>query len=206
MQRASIVAAAAGPLLAAAAAAPAAIVWNEAVNGDLSNNQAAPSAVTLSAGANTVIGNATGGPDTQDWLAVTVPGGFQLDSFKLVAYQSTDVQGFTGFQAGSAFVGSPFTAGSYAGYAHYGTAATNPPLATANLVGADLLPIMANPAVSAGATGFTIPLPAGTYTFLIQQLGASTDYTFEYGVSQTPAPSTLAILGLAAGAARRRRR
>jgi hypothetical protein len=103
-------------------------------------------------------------------------------------YVSTDDQGFTGFQFGSSFSGDEFTAGSYAGYAHFGFAANNPdgnPVA-ASTVGVDLLPLMANPNFAPGATGFTPPLAAGTYTFLIQQGGsATTGYRFDMTV--TPA-------------------
>jgi PEP-CTERM motif len=178
----------------------ATVVWNESVNGDLSNSQSAPTPITLSAGTNSIIGSVvsstsqTGDPD---WVALTVPAGFQLNSDVLAAYTSTDNQGFTGFQAGSSFVGNPETTPSaYAGYAHFGSAATNP-ITPTNLVGQDLLPLMANPSVAAGATGFTIPLGAGTYTFLFQQTGASlTSYQFDFGVTAVPEPGSLCLLGL----------
>src|SRR5262249_19052180 len=83
-------------------------------------------------------------------------------------YKSSDDQGFTGFQVGSSFSGDEFTEGSYAGYAHFGTDATNP-LPPSSTVGVNLLPLMANPTFSVGATGFTQPVGPGTYTFLIQQ-------------------------------------
>src|SRR5207302_3789970 len=115
---------------------------------------------------------------------------------------STDAQGITGFQFGSSFpggVGSEFLAGSYAGYAHFGTGATNPstPLST---VGVDLLPLMADPSFAPGTTGFTPPLAAGTYTFLIQQGDPSTTgYRFNMTVRpvQVPEPgSSLCLLGM----------
>ena len=52
-----------------------------------------------------------------------------------------------------------------------------------NVVGMDLLPLMADPTVAAGALGFTDPLGPGSYTFLIQQLDSSTSYTFDFGVT-----------------------
>jgi hypothetical protein len=111
------------------------------------------------------------------------------------AYSSSDAQGFTGFQVGSTFPGSPFTAGSYAGYAHFGTGATNPstPVST---VGVDLLPLMANPSVAAGATGFTAPLGPGNYTFLIQQLGGATSYEFDATVTAVPEPGSLCLMAV----------
>src|SRR5436309_11159093 len=115
------------------------ILWNESSSGDLSNNQSAPSPFTLANGMNAVIGT-VGGADSQDWITLTVPAGLQLSSVTLAAYSSVDVQGFTGVQRGTAFVGSPFTESSYLGYAHFGTAADNGPFPPANLVGVDILP------------------------------------------------------------------
>ncbi len=175
--------------------------WDESVNGNLSSDQAAPTAIALTSGDNFVSGNVNGTTvNPQDWVAITVPTGFKLSSYTLTAYNSTDTQGFTGFQVGSSFVGSPVAPASYAGYAHYGTGATNPAVPM-NVVGTDLLPLMADPTVAAGALGFTDPLGPGSYTFLIQQLGSSTSYTFDFGVTAAtaaPEPASLGVLGAAA--------
>jgi hypothetical protein len=192
-------------MLGAAAAARADVIWDESASGDLSNSQAAPTALPLAAGTNSILG--TVGPgDMQDWVALTVPAGFQLSALVLAAYQSTDVQGFIGVQAGPVFVGSPFSPGSYLGYAHFGTGATNGPLPPTNLVGADLLPIMGDTTLAAGSQGFTPPLPSNTYTFLIQQLGAVTAYQLDYNVTPVPAPAGLGALLLGATGVSRRRR
>ena len=54
------------------AAAPAkATIYNEAISGDLSNDPAAPTALTLTPGLNSVIGTVNGfppGTDPQDWV------------------------------------------------------------------------------------------------------------------------------------------
>jgi PEP-CTERM motif len=172
--------------------------WDESVSGDLSNNPAAPTGLTLTLGANSVIGTVNGsGGDSQDWIALTVPAGFQMTSYVNAVYTSSDAQGFTGFQFGPTFPGSAFSAGSYAGYAHFGTGATNPSPPTST-VGVDLLPLMASPTVAPGSTGFTPPLAAGTYTFLIQQLGSSTNYEFDMNLSSVPEPATLCLLSLGA--------
>ena len=178
------------------AAAPAnATDYDEGTSGDLSNNQAAPTPLTLTLGPNAIIGSVNGSSDSQDWVSLTIPSGFVMASFVNAAYSSTDAQGFTGFQIGSAFVGSTFSQGSYAGYAHFGTRATNP-TTPASTVGVDLLPLMANPTVAPGATGFTPPLAAGTYTFLIQQLGAATNYEFDATVTAVPEPESVSLLGV----------
>jgi hypothetical protein len=197
------------------AAAPAkAIIFDEAVSGDLSNDKAAPTALTLTPGLNSVIGTVAGfppaGSDPQDWVSFTIPTGFVMTSYVNSKYGSEDDQGFTGFQVGSSFSGDEFTAGNYAGYAHFGTGATNPDgTPPSSTVGVDLLPLMANPSFAPGATGFTPPLAAGTYTFLIQQGDPSTtSYQFDMTVRSVPEPgSSLCLLvlgGLAILALQRR--
>ena len=194
-------------------ASPAkAIIFDEAVSGDLSNNKATPTALTLTPGSNSVIGtvNGFGNGDPQDWVSFTIPTGFVMTSYVNSKYGSEDDQGFTGFQVGSSFSGDEFTAGNYAGYAHFGTGATNPDgTPPSSTVGVDLLPLMANPSFAPGATGFTPPLAAGTYTFLIQQGDPSTtSYQFDMTVRSVPEPgSSLCLLvlgGLAILALQRR--
>ena len=188
------------------AAAPAiATIHDEAVSGDLSNDKAAPTALTLTPGSNSVIGTVNGfppGTDPQDWVSFTIPTGFVMTSYVNSKYDSTDAQGFTGFQFGSSFpggIGSEFLEGSYAGYAHFGFAATNPDgTPPSTTVGVDLLPLMANPIFAPGTTGFTPPLAAGTYTFLIQQGNpVTTSYQFDMNVRSVPEPgSSLCLLGV----------
>jgi hypothetical protein len=184
------------------AAAPAkATIYDEAVSGDLSNDKAVPTALTLTPGSNSVIGTVSGfdNGDGQDWVSFTIPTGFVMTSYVNSKYDSTDAQGFTGFQFGSSFSGNEFLAPSYAGYAHFGTGATNPdgtpPLST---VGVDLLPLMADPSFAPDTTGFTPPLAAGTYTFLIQQGDPeTTSYQFDMTVRSVPEPgSSLCLLGM----------
>ena len=109
------------------------------------------------------------------------------------------MQGFTGVQSGTAFVGSPATAAPYLGYAHFGTAADNGSLPTANLVGVDILPIMGNTTSAPGSQGFTPPLGSGSYIFLIQQLGGTTSYEFDYAVTAIPELRSQAIIAILCG-------
>lgn len=193
MKMKSLLPGTAAVLLLSVSFSSASILWDEGASGDLSSTQGSPTSLNLSAGVNSVIGT-VGAGDSQDWLTLTVPDGFELSSIFLQAYASTDAQGFTGLQAGSVFTGSTFTPGNYLGYAHFGTGATNPSTPT-NLVGTDILPIMKDPSAAAGAQGFT-SLGNGSYAFLIQQLGAATSYQFDYNVTAVPEPSLAGLLGL----------
>jgi hypothetical protein len=191
----------AGIILATNSISRATVIWNQATNGALSENPAAPNAFTLSAGTNSIIATVGGGSGetgiNQNWVNINIPAGLDLSNLVLASYTSTDAQGFIGVASGTSFAGGESavnTTSSYLGYAHYGTGATNPSTPT-NLVGDDILPLMGNNAVvSPGSAGFTPPLPAGSYTFLIQQLGATTNYQFDFDVSTVPEPATGALL------------
>jgi hypothetical protein len=182
-----------------------AIIFDEGVSGDLSNNKTTPTALTLTPGSNSVIGtvNGFGKGDPQDWVSFTIPTGFVMISYVNFKYDSTDDQGFTGFAFGSSFPGgvdSEFDAANYAGYAHFGTQAQNPDgnPTRSSTVGVNLLPLMADPSFAPGTSGFTPPLGAGTYTFLIQQGDdVPTGYQFDMTLRAVPEPgSSLCLLGI----------
>ena len=86
----------------------AAVIYNESVSGDLSNNQAEPTPLMLALGTNSVVGT-VGTGDNQDWITVNVPSGLTLSSLVLASYNSSDSQGFLGVQRGTSFVGNPET-------------------------------------------------------------------------------------------------
>jgi len=177
--------------------AHAAVIWNSAVNGPLSASGSAPTAFNLTSGTNSII-STVGGGSQQNWVEIAIPSGLRLSELVLASYQSTDAQGFTGVQSGTTFVGSVNSAASYLGYTHFGTGATNGSLPATNLVGTDVLPLMGNNAVtSPGSQGFTPPLPDGDYVFLIQQLGAMTNYQYDFDVTQVPEPVGAWLLGAA---------
>jgi hypothetical protein len=167
------------------------VIYNQSVSGPLSSNQADPTPLTLGPGTNSVIAT-VGTGQIQDWITVHVPSGVSLSSIVLASYQSNDQQGFIGVQKGTAFVGNPETASPYLGYSHFGTGATNGALPPTNLVGKDILALMANASLAQGSQGFTPPLNSGDYTFLIQQLGASTAYQFDFDTTAT-APTLQSI-------------
>jgi hypothetical protein len=90
--------------------ATAATVWDESVNGDLSNNPLAPTVLTFAPGSNDVIGQAGGSPGPgalapfdQDFFSFTVPKGYELRSLEAVKVQltsPTDEVAFIAIQSG----------------------------------------------------------------------------------------------------------
>jgi hypothetical protein len=172
-------------LLALAATTQAATVWDEAINGDLSDDHANPSSVVLSSGTNSVyctFSNA-GSPDADyDYLHIHVPAGRKLTGLVLASFVSDDSIAFIGVQAGSIMTFSTEEAFDHAddmlGYSHFGPGEGN------TVVGADILPFMGTfPAEQGGSSAFTPPLPSGDYTFWLQQIGGFTTVQLNYIVS-----------------------
>ncbi len=203
-------------LLVVAAAAGAA-ERHESGSGDLSDNRFAPASLDLTwagtpgpngqAGNNIVSGTFGRGGDGRidlDFLHVRVPQGFGLSEIR-VGQQATFAgrSAFIGLGAGASMTVDPaaVSAAGLLGWAHFGPAQRQ----------TDILDEMAVP--TAGASGFSRPLPAGDYTLWIQETGVgSFNWRFNLVITPTPVPepqTTLlwfAGLGLAAAVARRRRR
>jgi hypothetical protein len=158
----------------------AAVVWDESLNGDFSDNRLAPTSIpTLSVGTNSVLG-AIGesiGQSDLDYYTINVPQNAVLSALILADYQSLDEISFVGVQAGTRMT-VPTTTGTAAGllgWLHFG------PSGSAG-VGDDLLPGMGSGAFS--ADGFTPPLPSGPYTFWVQAFdGFPVDYQFDFVVT-----------------------
>lgn len=165
------------------------VVWNESVDGDISGARLSPTSLgTLGTGTYSVIGTLGGGE--LDYFTFTLGPGTQLSALMLSTYVSADSTAFIGLQAGSVFTesnASPNVA-NLLGYTHFGPA----------VLGTDILD---NIGTGSGAIGFTGTLPGPTYTFWVQQLGASTSYQFDLVV--IPEPGTYAAVagGLAFGLA-----
>ncbi len=195
-------AATAAALLMAGAAAQAA--WNEATDGDLSNNGLAPSFAAFVAGSNLLSGTtgraAAGGPVDRDYLHFTVPAGHALQALQVLPGTTSLGSGaFIGLMSGSTFTVPPdaASAAGLLGWTIFGV----------DQIDTDILEVMSFP--SFDSIGFTVPLPAGDYSLWIQELAVGTaSYRLDFVVAEVPeAPSVLAMLGGLAllGAALRRR-
>jgi PEP-CTERM motif len=194
-------------LLFLSVAGHAAIVWSENINGDLSSNPAAPTPITFQLGSNIISGSVFTGTDTRDYITFTLAPGFELVSLRLLMYDDlntgTPNDGNTGFHAinlgSTSFIPDASTAGFFLGGYHL-----DPP------VGVDLLPVLAL-GVTGGpghaGTGFTVPLEAGTYSYLVQQTGPQlTGYSIEFNVVPEPSSVVLILGGLGVIAGRQRRK
>jgi len=176
----------------------ASFLFTESGDGDLSNIPASPtilgdhpSTVGFSIGSNFVRGSTvTGDPDI---FSFTVGVGYQLSAIQLTSYASTDLRGFIAVQSGSIWnngvgAGGNFTRSTILGYTHFGTHAT------AAHVGEDLLDNL-GASSSGGAIGFSGPLGAGTYTFLVQQTAAAVvNYEFDLQLTPVPEPGEYAMV------------
>lgn len=178
--------------------------WNEAINGDLSGDGLTPTALSLAAGSNAVRGTtgraSAGGPVDRDYFTVTVPAGHQLSELNVLPGTLALGDGsFIGLMAGSQFTVPPTTqtADGLLGWT----------LFSDSNIGDDLLGFMSTP--SFGSEGFSPPLPAGSYSFWVQEtsVGVST-YGLSLVVTAVPEPaSALTLLGglaLLAAALKRR--
>jgi hypothetical protein len=172
-------------------------LYNESVSGDLSNNGLAPTLLTVSLGSNVVFGttgkNATTGIIDRDYFTFTVPQDMELTALTVLPGTTTLGtlgESFIGIESGPQVTVSTAatTAAGLLGWDHYGT----------EDIGVNILPLMGTSGL--GSTGFTAPLPAGTYSFWVQEASAgSVEYGLDFTVA-TPEPAswTMLVTGLAA--------
>ncbi|MEL4896708.1 hypothetical protein [Crocosphaera sp. Alani8] len=143
----------------------------ESVLGDFSDDPNSPESLVLEEGANTLEASSAGGD--QEYVTVTVPEGFQLDSIELESLSSGGDLAFIAVQEGTVFtepLDNTADTSELLGYF----------LFNAGSVGSDILGNIGN---GAGAIGFTGPLPSGDYTFALQQLDGPSEYELIFNTS-----------------------
>ena len=186
-------------LLFFATAAPADVVWDESVDGPLSNDRLNPTSLPLAVGSNIL--SATMRSGDREYVAFSMPPGSQLTRLVLASYAGGDPTSFIGVQRGTTFTEPPtgVNVGELLGWTHFGPSISP--------IGTNMLPRLGQ---GAGSIGFTPPLPADNYTFWIQQTGSgATTYLLDFSVVPEPASLVLLSLGglaIASLAAIRRRR
>lgn len=180
-------------LVAPLAVAPswASVIWDESLNGDLSNDRFNPTAFTLSPGTSSLIATSGADPDTGDmdreFFAFTIPDGFVLSEVRLAAYAGEDEIAFIGLVTGPIMTVDPE---SPAIEELYGWTLFGPLVLP---VGSDYLPRMGS---AQGAIGFTPPLSAGVYSWWSQQLSPPVTYQWDFVVAPEPGTASLLAVGL----------
>ena len=148
--------------------------YDEAVSGDISNDPTNPLELPLSAGITPL--SVTTGDRDQEYVTITNPEGLQLDALVLESFSESNVA-FIGVQEGDTFtepLNDSAVRGNILGHALFGEP---------RQVGTDILD---NIARGWEAIGFEDALPSGVYTFALQQIGISSDYTLAFNVSESP--------------------
>ena len=159
------------------------VTFDEAIDGDISNEPGTPLSLQLANGDNRISGTVITSPDTGtdlDYVSINVPEGSVLNSLILEAYTSVDDVSFIGIQEGPTFTllsaDAPENQNQLLGWSHLGSS-----------VGVDILGTIGSPPGAGDADtaqGFTPPLTAGDYTFWIQETGPEqVDYTLNMVVS-----------------------
>jgi hypothetical protein len=176
---------------------------------DLSSNHLAPTVVPVDSGSNVVMGTMgfTGPVLDRDFFSITVPADLQLAA--LVLGPNTMIGGggsFIGMQAGASISVDPDNVAS-------GAALLGWHLYTSADIGTNILGLMG---AGRDKIGFSGPLPAGTYSFWIQELTPPFPgepfppfpYELDLQITQVPEPGAYALmlggLGLVGFMARRR--
>lgn len=174
----------------------------EGVNGDLSDNPAAPTVWALDAGNNSITGSAGVGSLGSDYdlFTFTVPTGMQIDSVTLDSYSNPGYASFLGLQATPTW-----TTGFDFGVD--GDTLLGWVLFDSSYTGSNMLPEMGANGGGFATGGFTPPLGAGTYTVLLQDYATAFSYGLTFAVSAVPEPATvgLAVFALIGVWSQRRR-
>lgn len=179
-------------------------IWDESVDGDLSDAYLTPNFFALSFGEQSLFGTVTAqGVRDRDLFTIEVPAGGELTAFRILNYASSDPDNisFVGMQLGSTLSQAPSNNFDDAiGYALFGI----------DDVGKDLLPIITGNPFTPPFNGLN-PLPAGEYAVWVNETATTANYGFEFDVAEVspvPEPSTafLGVIGAWILANRRKRK
>lgn len=162
-------------LLALALPVGAAVIHDEGVNGDLSSNPAAPTAIAFPVGSSTIIGTVSGVILDRDYITFTVGAGQVMSAMNLLAH-APDNLGFCAINAGAtSFIPNGASIGSFLSGIH---------VSTIN-VGSNLLNLFVTSSVTTNSLA-TPTLGPGSYCFLIQQTSPITQsYSIEFVIDGT---------------------
>lgn len=141
--------------------------YNEARDGDLSDERLSPTALSFALGENTLAGTSEAGD--RDYFWFTVPENALLSRVVLSKYVSPDEIAFAAIQKGKLITEDPDNADAskLLGWLHLGLVHLN----------RNILPLLGE---QDSAIGFSPPLGPGDYAFWVQQTGISTEYELKF--------------------------
>ena len=180
-----LVAHAAALLCLAAAGTAQALIYDETVDGDLSDDRLNPTALAIATGVNSfAMGTQSG---DLDYFTFTVPTGWNLSSIFHQTYSSDDFVAFIGLQSGTTFTEAPSTVNpaNLLGWLHFGGDTVNSEI---------IDDLAASGSAAPAAIGFEAPLPAGDYTFWMQQTGLAATYALDFTLTPVPEPEQWALM------------
>ena len=180
-----------------ASGAAAEVVYDEAIDGELSGFGFAPTYIQFGAGSNDVLFVTDQDGDDRDFFTFTIEAGFQLSGLVLNAFD-TDNEFNLAFMSINPGNVLPFDPDSPVTEELLGYT-----LFDEGDVGSDLFLEMGQ---AFSTIGFDGPLGPGDYTIWAQETSPAVDtWNLGFIVTPVPAPGALAVLGLAGLAGRRRR-
>ena len=141
------------------------LVYDESVDGDLSNNNTTPSSITFVAGNNRIVTEQSS--DNTDYFTFEVPEGYELSEIIVDDFDILD-DAFIGIANGTTING--FTADELLGGLVYGV----------SHIDTNILPAIG---LLAGTTGFSGALPAGEYSVWLNQTGSTSTVTLNFVIS-----------------------
>jgi hypothetical protein len=176
-------------LLIAICGSAHALIYDEAILGDLSGDGLAPTPLVFDVGVNIIRGTmGTAGPQLDaDIFTITLEPGQFITEILLVEYDHSGVSFYAISGGQTITMDSPDN--------HLSNALIGTP--------GDILPQLAFRSF-AGGLGLARPIPAGTYTMWFQETGGLVEYEMAYTVVPEPVSGLLAVTGLALVCARRR--
>ena len=177
-------------------------VFDDSVNGNASNNGAAPTAVDFSLGSNTIAGTVSNNAavdNNRNFYTFTIDEGQELAAINVLDVSVTDAAGAPSTNPGFFALVEGSTAETPAsGFDNLGGALFSPTLD----FGTDLLSLISAGGIS-GGSGFE-EIGPGEYTFVIQQTGTEiSNFLVDFVV--VPEPTSAALISLTGLALLRRR-
>lgn len=177
--------------------AHAGVMWDESIDGSLSTDRFNPTAMQVGAGSN-MLHATTGISDNEhgaEFYTIHLDANERLTNLFVTAYSGQDLM-FIGMTQGTTFTVDPDSPviEDLLGWTHFGP----------NEVTVDILPTMGSGTF--GSQVFEPPLPAGDYSFWMNQFNDPQSYSLDFVVEAVPEPTTMVVLGLGVAAVIRRRK